>query len=107
MTNGSADEAGNAGKGASWQRCFSAPAKAPFEAALAARLPAFRWFAAKARVLRTVTLAEAIPLDGGDAADAGAAGDVRGIRGTGGTGGWLLLLHVTHDQVAARPYPPP
>jgi maltose alpha-D-glucosyltransferase/alpha-amylase len=95
MTNGSVDEAGNAGNGASWQRCFTTPAKAAFEAALAARLPAFRWFAAKARALRTVTLAEAIPLDGGD---------VGGSGGAGGPGGWLLLLDVAYEQGEAERY---
>ncbi|HYL04982.1 MAG TPA: maltose alpha-D-glucosyltransferase, partial [Thermoanaerobaculia bacterium] len=71
------------GAGGDWQRCFSAPAKAAFEAALAARLPAFRWFAAKARALRTVTVAEAIPLDGG---------------------AWLLLLDVSYEQGEAERY---
>ncbi len=66
-----------------WQRLFSGPGKAAFEAALAARLPAFRWFAAKARMLRAVTLAEAIPLDGG---------------------AWLLLLDAAYEQGEAERY---
>jgi maltose alpha-D-glucosyltransferase/alpha-amylase len=66
-----------------WQRCFSPPGRTAFEAALAARLPAFRWFAAKARTLRTVSLAEVIPLDGV---------------------AWLLLLDVTYEQGEAERY---
>jgi maltose alpha-D-glucosyltransferase/alpha-amylase len=66
-----------------WQRLFSGPGKAAFEAALTARLPAFRWFAAKARTLRAVTLAEAIPLDGG---------------------AWLLLLDAAYEQGEAERY---
>jgi maltose alpha-D-glucosyltransferase/alpha-amylase len=66
-----------------WQRLLAAPGKTALEAALAARLPAFRWFAAKARTLRAVTLAEAIPLDGG---------------------AWLLLIDVSYEQGEAERY---
>jgi len=80
---GGAQVAGNAGIAGDWQRLLEAPGKAALEAALAVRLPAFRWFAAKARLLRTVTLAEAIPLDGG---------------------AWLLLLDVSYEQGEAERY---
>jgi maltose alpha-D-glucosyltransferase/alpha-amylase len=83
---GGAGDAGDApafGDPGDWQRLLAAPGKAALEAALAARLPVFRWFAAKARLLRTVTLAEAIPLDGG---------------------AWLLLLDVTYEQGEAERY---
>jgi maltose alpha-D-glucosyltransferase/alpha-amylase len=74
---------GDPGDPGDWQRCWTPPAKKAFEAALAARLPAFRWFAAKARSLRTVTVAEVIPLD---------------------DGAWLLLLDVTYEQGEAERY---
>jgi len=77
---GGADQPGSPGP---VQRFFTAPGKAALEAALAARLPAFRWFAAKARALRAVTLAEAVPLDGG---------------------AWLLLLDVAYEQGEAERY---
>jgi len=80
---GDVDAPGGAGDPGDWQRLLAAPGKAALEAALAVRLPVFRWFAAKARLLRTVTLAEAIPLDGG---------------------AWLLLLDVTYEQGEAERY---
>jgi maltose alpha-D-glucosyltransferase/alpha-amylase len=46
----------------SWESCLSGPAQADFAAALAARLPAYRWFAGKARTIRAATVVESIPL---------------------------------------------
>jgi maltose alpha-D-glucosyltransferase/alpha-amylase len=60
-----AGDAGGTGGAAGWQHVLFGPGKAAFEAALAARLPSYRWFAGKARTLRTVTLAEAVPLEAG------------------------------------------
>jgi maltose alpha-D-glucosyltransferase/alpha-amylase len=76
--------AGGSGAG-DWRACFGGPGKVAFEAALAVRLPAYRWFAGKARTLRTVTLAEAIPfeMEGGS----GAGADLRAGTGAGPGGG--------------------
>jgi maltose alpha-D-glucosyltransferase/alpha-amylase len=62
---------------AGWQAFLLGPGKPAFEAALAARLPSYRWFAGKARILRAVTLAEAIPIE---------------------PGACLLLLDVAYEQ---------
>jgi trehalose synthase-fused probable maltokinase len=79
----------------SWQSLLAAPGKTALEAALVARLPSYRWFAGKARTLRTVTIAEAIPL---------------------AAGAFLLLLDVGYEQgeveryalpLAFAPEPPP
>ena len=63
-----------------WRSLFGGPRRALLEAALARRLPALRWFAGKARTLRTVAVTEAIPF-----AESAA-------------GASLLLLEVTYEQ---------
>jgi maltose alpha-D-glucosyltransferase/alpha-amylase len=82
---------GGEGGAGDWRACFSGPGKVAFEAALAVRLPAYRWFAGKARTLRTVTLAEAIPLE------------VDGRTGSG-AGAYLLLLEAGYEQGEAERY---
>ncbi|HVT59695.1 MAG TPA: maltose alpha-D-glucosyltransferase [Thermoanaerobaculia bacterium] len=72
----------------SWESCFAGPSRAAFEAALAARLPEYRWFGGKARTLRTASVTEAVPLE----AAAGASGAV------------LLLVEVTYTQGEAELY---
>jgi maltose alpha-D-glucosyltransferase/alpha-amylase len=48
-----------------WEEVFAGPQREALEAILATFLPARRWFGGKARTIRSVELAEAIPLSGG------------------------------------------
>jgi maltose alpha-D-glucosyltransferase/alpha-amylase len=73
---------------ADWRSLFAGPRLLLLEAALARRLPDFRWFAGKARALRTVAVSEAIPLDFLAAGDSAAAP----------ASAYLLLLEVTYEQ---------
>jgi maltose alpha-D-glucosyltransferase/alpha-amylase len=45
-----------------WESCWQGMARSGLEAALAVRLPAFRWFAGKARAVRAAAVKGAVPL---------------------------------------------
>ncbi len=78
--------------GGDWRACLAGTGRTAFEAAIAARLPALRWFAGKARTLRTVTIGEVIPLTP-------AAPPLPEA--------YLLLLDVTYEQGEAERYAVP
>jgi maltose alpha-D-glucosyltransferase/alpha-amylase len=46
----------------SWRSCLHGPGRADLELALARRLPAYRWFAGKARTIRAVSITALVPL---------------------------------------------
>ncbi|HEY8020259.1 MAG TPA: maltose alpha-D-glucosyltransferase [Thermoanaerobaculia bacterium] len=81
-----------------WESALEGPARERLEAALPGILAARRWFGGKARTVRAVRLAEAVPLR-----DLGDLGDL-GDRGEGASGAVLALLDVDYTESEPESY---